>query len=249
MRLLDRAALELIGGIILSLLQWVLPMNTTLRTIVWLVIFGLVLDILWKSQVTGGWHPIWKWVSTLIIFCIVTWGWSAGREKSVPLVTVEPEGKFLLHSGEWSNKTTFLVTNNGTKPLYAIAIKIWTETPSVTSEQIRVDVDNNPTAPPARFDKYEVFTDVWVFEGRDKLGKEAVYVSFYELLPNKPRRILVYGKMQRKAEGFVKMLKFQESPEPILEQDKKVKLQVPIPEDMSLKEVRVSPKSFVRQRR
>jgi hypothetical protein len=248
MRTRDRAALELYLGIILTLLQWVLPMNAKLRFIIWLAILGLALDITWRSKVTSGWHPALRWVGMLVISCVVAWGWLAGREKPAPLITVQPEGKFLLHSGEWSNKTTFLVTNHGTKPLYSVAVKIWTETPGVTSEQIRVAVDNNPTAPPARFDKYEVFTDVWVIDYRDKLKREAVLMSFYELLPNKPRRILVYGKMSQRAEGFVSLLEFLDSPEPIFEQRKKVRLQVPIPEGGIPKAMRVSPE-FIKDRR
>lgn len=247
MRPRDRAALELFGSIILALLTWVVPMNAILRPVIWLVILGLTFDIL--RRVTSGRHPVWRWVGTLVLSCLAVWGWLAGREKPAPLVTVQPEGKFLLHNGEWSNKTTFLVTNYGTKPLYSVAVKIWIETPGVKSEQIRVDVDNNPTAPPARFDKYEVFTDVWVIDYRDKSEREAVLVSFYEILPNKPRRILVYGQMSQRAEGFVGLLNFRDSPEPIFEKAEKVRIQVFIPEGGVLKGMRVSPKEFLKERR
>lgn len=221
-------------------------MNAILRPIIWVAILGLSLDILRRA--TSGKRPVWRWVGTPVIICLSVGGWFASREKPAPLVTVQPEGKFLLHTGEGSNKTTFLVTNHGTKPLYSVSVKIWTETPGVTSEQIRVDLDNNPTAPPARFDKYEVFTDVWVFDCRDRLKREAVFVNFHEILPSKPRRILVYGQMGQSAEGFVSLQGYKDTPELILEKSGKVTLPVWFTEGGVVKGMRL-PKEFIKEHR
>ena len=65
---------ELILGIILSLLQWVLPMNPWLACFIWIFIGGLSGHLIWRSQWTkDSWSETAKIVSCIGIAAIISW--------------------------------------------------------------------------------------------------------------------------------------------------------------------------------
>ena len=63
-------------------------------------------------------------------------------------ISLEPDGEFSLHSGNWSNTTRLIVQNTRPTRLYSVILKIWTESVGVKSEDILIrPTEDNPHAP------------------------------------------------------------------------------------------------------
>jgi len=80
---------ELTLGIILTLLQWVVPMNPLLEVVIWIVIAALSIHLVWHSHWTGYWSTTAKSVTCIGIVAIIGWqAWNTLTENKKPLQLV-----------------------------------------------------------------------------------------------------------------------------------------------------------------
>ena len=108
------------------------------------------------------------------------------------------------------------MTNSSDKPVYSVWVEIWSETPGIAADKdIEFRIDDNPNAIILGNDRIKFNTDVFalfVVEPR-----KAIWLRFYELLPDYPRHIFVTGKAKMNSTGSARILDFKYQPEPLIQ--------------------------------
>jgi hypothetical protein len=145
--------------------------------------------------------------------------WGLVETVSNRVVTIVPN-QFVLYTGEWSNTTSLIITNTGEVPLYSVWVETWSDIPTVMSK-VSFNVDKNPESIKARIGdsgRYMEFDhDFFVLRMIKTDHGESLLLRFYELLPNKARRITLSGQAKVTSKGFAQVLKdFKYEPELLL---------------------------------
>ena len=204
-----QSILILYGGLLIGLIPSALQargvaVNAWVAAIIFLISFCLIADYIfrhspktkqWEEHVRGG-----AVVVVALIFIVI---WELTRP---PIVTVAPD-TFVLHTGEWFEKTRITVTNVTDKPIYAVQIKIWSDNPRIKLREAVVLEEYEPQQEPNL-----PSPDIGL-----QFADESVEVRLSELLGHKDRHIVVTGPSMPAnsgtAHGFARITAFSDTPQ------------------------------------
>lgn len=195
-------------GILLVFVPWALQargvaVNAWGAAILFVLSFCLITDyVVRRSPTTKQWKVHFRWGAVIPIALIFVVIW---KLTSPPIVTVVPD-TFVLHTGEWFQKTRIIVTNVTDKPVYGVQIHIWSDNPRINVSKA---VELEKYAPPQEPNLPSPDT---IFVLKD----DSVEVRLSELPGHEPRHIVVTGpSMPPKsgtAHGFAHITAFSDAP-------------------------------------
>jgi hypothetical protein len=204
-----------------SLPTWLIAKSADRLLFLWA--FGVIVILLWINLV-WPWiderlitsqrnkqrkvkiSKILKWAMVFVIasvlFGVTAWLRTALFPPQV--VTVVPD-TFVLHTGEWFQKTRTIVTNVTDKPVYGVQIYIWSDNPRINISKA-VELEKYAPSPEPNLPSPDI---IIVFED------DSVEVRLSELLGHEERSIIVTGpSMPAKsgtAHGFARITAFSDT--------------------------------------
>jgi len=157
---------------------------------------------------------------------------------------LEPKS-FRLQSGNWSVKTSVIVSNSSERNLYALSIKLAIEGGNFKAEDVEVDMPGEQgTYIKSSPGLIPVSGDAIIFGCIDSKGHEAILVVISRIAPKENREIIFSGKKSLK-EGeeslaSVKICDFKTEPvEFFMENQGEVAIIFQPPENLTVKSVRL----------
>jgi hypothetical protein len=101
--------------------------------------------------------------------------------------------------------------------VYAVVVEVDSPVKGATSA-LKWETDRDPDSIRRWIGNVQFDADVFVIETRDKDGQDHLLFQFYQLLPSRPRHILVTGVMPVQSSGHARIARADAQPEHVFTQ-------------------------------